>query len=97
MSRPIDADALIQTYCGECSNKEFCAEQSCPYYEIRRRIETSPTIPEIDRSTIIRLCNEIEDLASDIGKHTMMETVHAEARMIFDKAKEIGKELTGDA
>lgn len=95
--RPIDADALKQNHCGACANKEFCAEESCQYYEFRRRIETSPTIPEIDRSAILRLCNEIEDLASDIGKHTMMETVYAEARMIFDKAKEIGKELTGDA
>jgi hypothetical protein len=46
--RPIDADALIQNYCGACANKEFCAEESCQYYEIRRRIETAPTIePEV--------------------------------------------------
>ena len=42
--RLIDADALIQNHCGACANKEFCAEESCPYYEIRRRIETAPTI-----------------------------------------------------
>ena len=42
--RLIDANALIQNHCGACANKEFCAEESCPYYEIRRRIETAPTI-----------------------------------------------------
>ena len=42
--RLIDAVALIQNHCGACANKEFCAEESCPYYEIRRRIELAPTI-----------------------------------------------------
>ena len=42
--RLIDAVALIQNHCGACANKEFCAEESCPYYELRRRIETAPTI-----------------------------------------------------
>lgn len=42
--RLIDANALIQNHCGACSNKEFCAEESCPYYEIRCRIENAPTI-----------------------------------------------------
>ena len=42
--RLIDAVALIQNHCGACANKEFCAEESCPYYEIRRRIEAAPTI-----------------------------------------------------
>ena len=42
--RLIDAVELIQNHCGACANKEFCAEESCPYYEIRRRIETAPTI-----------------------------------------------------
>ena len=44
MPELIDRDALIQNYCGACANKEFCAEESCPYYEIRRRIEAAPTI-----------------------------------------------------
>ena len=42
--RLIDANALIQNHCGACANKEFCAEESCPYYEIRRRIDDAPTI-----------------------------------------------------
>lgn len=51
----------------------------------------------IDRAEILRLCNEIEDIACDISNQTMNDVVYAEARMIFDKVKEIGKELTGDA
>ena len=56
-----------------------------------------PTIHDIDRAAIMRLCNEIEDIACDISKQTMNDVVYAEARMIFDKVKEIGKELTEDA
>ena len=44
MARPIDADALMQNYCGTCVNKEFCSEESCKYYNFMRRIETAPTI-----------------------------------------------------
>ena len=44
MARLIDADALIQTYCCGCANKEFCAEESCKYYRFMRRIETAPTV-----------------------------------------------------
>lgn len=59
------------------------------------RLKEAPTIEaDIDRAAILRLCNAVEDLAADIGNHTMMDVVYAEARMIFDKAKEIGKELT---
>lgn len=50
-----------------------------------------------DLAKILRLCNEIEDMAAEIGRITMDDTVYAESRMIFDKVKEIGKELTGDA
>ena len=53
--------------------------------------------PDVNRAEILRLCNEIEDIACDIGNLTMNDVVYAEARMIFDKVKEIGKELTGDA
>ena len=56
-----------------------------------------PEIPDIDRAAILRLCNEIEDIACDISNQTMNDVVYAEARMIFDNVKEIGKELNGDA
>ena len=62
-----------------------------------RIIDQMPTVPDVNRAEIMRLCNEIEDIACDIGNQTMNDIVHAEARMIFDKVKAIGKELTGDA
>ena len=66
MARLIDADALIQNHCGECGNKEFCAEESCPYYEIRRRIENAPTVePEV-----LSIPKEVS--ATDIDKLTEM-------------------------
>ena len=55
-----------------------------------------PTIPDINRAVILRLCNEIEDVACDIGNQTMNDIVYAEAQMIFDKVKAIVKEMTGD-
>ena len=55
------------------------------------------TEPKVNRAAILRLCNEIEDIACDIGNQTMNDVVYAEARMIFDKVKAIRKELTGDA
>ena len=95
--RTIDADALMQKYCGACSNKEFCAEQSCKYYEFRWRIETSPTIPEIDRAAILRLCNEIEDIVIEIHKLSSSYLIDTDCRFIRNMLKAIGKELTGDA
>ena len=65
--------------------------------ETQRRVLDLPTVPDINRAAILRLCNEIEDIACDISNQTMNDVVYAEARMIFDKVKEIGKELTGDA
>lgn len=46
------------------------------------------------KAKILRLCNEIEDIACDIGNQTMNDVVYAEARMIFDKLKEIAAEIT---
>ena len=50
--------------------------------------------PQIDSARILRLCNEIEDLACDIAKHNMNDIIAADSRMIFDMAKEIGEEIT---
>lgn len=47
-----------------------------------------------DAAKIQKLCNDIEDIACHIGNITMNDVVYAEAHMIFDKVKEIGKELT---
>lgn len=96
MARLIDADALKARIGELCINNDdmFSAKA---YDRIIGVIDAQPTVPDVNRAAILRLCNEIEDLASDIGKHTMKETVYVEARMIFDKALEIGKELDGDA
>ena len=48
----------------------------------------------MDKAKILRLCNEIEDVACDIARITMNDIVSAESRMIFDKAKEIATEIT---
>ena len=47
----------------------------------------------IDRAAILRLCNDIEDIACDISQQTMNDIVSAESRMIFDKAKEIAAKI----
>lgn len=75
--------------CEECAAEH---EQLAEWLaELKQRREH-----EVNRAEILRLCNEIEDIACDIGNQTMNDIVHAEARMIFDKVKAIGKELTGD-
>ena len=63
---------------------------------ITDRINEIQTEQKVNRAEILRLCNEIEDIACDIGNQTMNDVVYAEARMIFDKVKAIGKELTGN-
>lgn len=41
--RPIDADELMQKYCGECDlNEMFCL--NCKYHELRVGIKNAPTI-----------------------------------------------------
>lgn len=59
-----------------------------------RENEVQQFHPQIDCARILKLCNEIEDLACDIAKHTMNDIIAADSRMIFDMAKEIGEEIT---
>lgn len=54
-------------------------------------------VPDIDRAVILRLCNEIEDIATEIGNYGELYKTVVAARHICDRAKAIGKELTGDA
>lgn len=68
-------------------------------FSIESKINSLQTIQttieaDIDRAAILRLCNEIEDIACDISQQTMNDIVSAESRMIFDKAKEIAAEIT---
>lgn len=50
-----------------------------------------------DAAKIQKLCNEIEDIACHIGNISSNYVVYADAQIILDKVKEIGKELTGNA
>ena len=76
--------------------RRYCEKHHCGSVPLEY-IKQMPTIHDIDRAAILRLCNEIEDIACDISNQTMNDVVYAEARMIFDKVKAIRKELTGDA
>ena len=94
-SRLIDADAFSEQY-GNYYAEQGTAEGFIG--TVGDLISKQPTIEaDIDRAAILRLCNEIEDIACDISNQTMNDVVYAEARMIFDKVKAIRKELTGDA
>lgn len=56
-----------------------------------------PTVPDVNRAEIMRLCNEIEDIATEIGNYGELYKTVVAARHICDRVKAIGKELTGDA
>lgn len=80
----IDADAFLEDVLPECKYPD----------ELRKAVERQPTIPDIDRADILRLCNEIEGIATDIKCNTRDDLVYAYARMVFDKLKAIENELT---
>ena len=60
-------------------------------------IDRAPTIPDIDRAAILRLCNEIEEIVTAIANWSENWQTVDDCRTVCDKLKEIGKELTGDA
>lgn len=92
MPELIDKHAAYKALKHEAETHEFY-ESKVAYNRAARIIDQMPTIHDIDRAAILRLCNEIEDIACHIGNTTMNDVVYAEAQMIFDKVKEIGKEL----
>lgn len=51
----------------------------------------------IDSAEILRLCNEIEDIVSEISKLSENYLIYSDCKSILDRTKAIGKELTGDA
>lgn len=55
-----------------------------------------PTIPDIDRAAILRLCNEIEDEVTDIAFNSTHYHIRDCCEAIRKYLKEIGKELTGN-
>lgn len=50
-----------------------------------------------DAAKIAKLCNEIEDVVSDIAFNSTHYHIYDCCQAIRDKLKEIGKELTGNA
>lgn len=61
-------------------------------------VSEMPTIEsDIDRSEILRLCNEIEDIVSEISKLSVNYLIYSDCKSILDRTKAIRKELTGDA
>jgi hypothetical protein len=52
---------------------------------------------DIDRAEIMRLCNEIEDIVSEISKLSENYLIYSDCKSILDRTKAIRKELTGDA
>ena len=57
--------------------------------------DSADTVQDINRATILRLCNEIENIAQDIKARTMSDS-YFQAQCIIDKVRKIGKELTTD-
>lgn len=78
---------------GNMAEKAFFSDTKMHYLIA---IELINKMPEVNAAKIAKLCNEIEDIACHIGIITMNDVVFAESKMIFDKVKEIGKELTGN-
>lgn len=71
-------------------------------FSIASKINSSQTIrpiieADIDRAKIMRLCNEIEDIISEISKLSENYLIYSDCKSILDRTKAIGKELTGDA
>ena len=59
-------------------------------------VAKQPTMPDIDRAEILRLCNEIEDIVTELA--ALCEIIDSSTyRLLCDKLRAIGKELTGDA
>ena len=66
------------------------------YDEAYDKIMSIPTVPDIDRAEIMRLCNEIEDIVTEISKLSEIYLIYSDCKSIMDRTKAIGKELTGD-
>ena len=81
MADLIDRNELIRYHCGACANKEFCAEESCPYYEIRRRIENAP---KVDAEPIRH------------GRWIVHTTWHGMFGLIHSECSECGFDRNGD-
>ena len=94
--RLIDAEALyreVKTECNPYGKPTIGYEDGNKVLDL---IDEQPTIPDIDRAAILRLCNEIECIVHEIyNTGHMMQNCDYDA--IFNRVKKIGKELTGNA
>lgn len=71
-------------------------------FSITSKINSLQTIQttieaDIDRDEILRLCNEIEEIVSEISKMSEIYLIYSDCKSILDRTKAIRKELTGDA
>ena len=62
-----------------------------------RIIDQMPTVPDVNRAEILRLCAWIEDELSDITCNSTYKQIYECHEAIRRHVKIIGKELTGDA
>ena len=62
-----------------------------------RIIDQMPTVQDVNRAEILRLCRIIEDLATAIRNQSESHAINLAAWHICRKIQVIGKELTGDA
>lgn len=94
-------ESIQHRVCQGNGNKEHvCERGTCAYcgiMEIMNDIEALPTIHDIDRAEILRLCNEIGDIVSEISKLSENYHIYSDCKSILNRTKAIGKELNGDA
>ena len=99
MPEPIDQREVIRLirdrFCDECCTKGEC--DSCEYRYCIEAVEDVPTIPDIDRAAILRLCDDIGDGVTDIAFNSTHYHIRDCCEAIRKKLDEIRKELTGDA
>lgn len=94
-SRLIDADAFTEK-CGNYYTEEGPAEGFIG--TVGELIAKQPTIEaDIDRATILRLCNEIEEIVTAIANWSGNWQTVEDCRTVCGMLDEIGKELNGDA
>lgn len=96
MPNLIDKDAAYTALKHEADTHE-CYESKEAYNRSARIIDQMPTVPDINRAEIMRLCNEIEEIATLIGNYGDLYKTVVAARHICDRVKSIGKELTVNA
>ena len=98
MQNLIDKEQLKDAMCVACGNRIIngyaCNGENCTMMNV---IDEQPTVTDIKRAEILRLCNEIEDEVTDIAFNSTHYHIRDCCEAIREYLKAIGKELTGDA